>query len=68
MEHIGRHLEKDGKGTIDVLDSSSWNRDKDLELYLLDEGLIVRDQGSWKIGDGKRVRARFDSDYESDEE
>lgn len=68
MEHIGRHLEKDGKDTIDVLDSSSWNRDEELELYLLDEGLIVRDQGHWKIGDGKRVRERFDSDYESDEE
>lgn len=68
MEHIGRHLEKDGKDTIDVLDSSSWNRDEELERYLLDEGLIVREQGGWKIGDGKRVRDRYDSDYESHEE
>ncbi|KAH7379224.1 hypothetical protein DE146DRAFT_308394 [Phaeosphaeria sp. MPI-PUGE-AT-0046c] len=67
MEHIGRHLEKDGKGSIDVLDSSSWNRDEELELYLLDEGLIVNDQGGWKIGDGKRVRDHCDSDYESDD-
>ncbi|KAH7076768.1 hypothetical protein BKA63DRAFT_468709 [Paraphoma chrysanthemicola] len=64
MEHVGRHLEKDRKGSIDMLDVKSWNEDKALEDYLLDEGLIVREHGSWKIGDGKR-RLIGESDEES---
>jgi hypothetical protein len=67
MEHIGRHLEKDRKGSVDMLDIKSWNEDKGLEQYLLDEGLIVKEHGNWKIGDGKR-RAVGESDTDSDAE
>ena len=70
MEHVGRHLEKDRKGSIDMLDIKSWNEDKGLEQYLLDEGLIVKEQGTWKIGDGKprRSSAGESDDEESAEE
>jgi hypothetical protein len=64
MEHVGRHLEKDKKGLMDV---KSWNPDTELERYLLEEGLIVREQGQWKIGAGKplqRAYAESDSDDE----
>tara|TARA_R110002003_G_scaffold59_30_gene5416 strand:+ start:10075 stop:11571 length:1497 start_codon:yes stop_codon:yes gene_type:complete len=67
MEHIGRHLEKDRKASVDMLDIKSWNEDKGLEQYLLDEGLIVKEHGNWKIGDGKR-RAVGESDTDSDAE
>ncbi|KAF2035957.1 hypothetical protein EK21DRAFT_106792 [Setomelanomma holmii] len=67
MEHVGRHLEKDRKGSVDMLDIKSWNEDRGLEQYLLDEGLIVKEHGNWKIGDGKR-KAIGESDEESDAE
>lgn len=66
MEHVGRHLEKDKKGSVDF---KSWNLDTDLERYLLEEGLVVREQGQWKIGDGKPLRQAYDesvSDSDSD--
>jgi hypothetical protein len=65
MEHVGRHLEKDKKGNLNV---KSWNPDSDLEHYLLDEGLIVRQNGAWKIGDGKPLRTVYtESAHDSDE-
>lgn len=55
MEHVGRHLEKDRK-TVS-LDVTTWNEDKELEQWLLEEGLIAHDRnGGWKIGDGKPRR------------
>ena len=70
MEHVGRHLEKDRKAGGVSLDVATWNEDKDLEQWLLDEGLIARDRsGEWKIGDGKPRRHRtIDSEEESDED
>ena len=60
MEHVGRHLEKDREGSVDMLDIKTWNEDKGLEQYLLDEGLIVMEHGGWKIGDGKPRRSADD--------
>jgi hypothetical protein len=68
MEHIGRHLEKDGKGSVDMLNIKSWNTDAGLEQYLVTEGLITREQGGWRIGDGKPVRLNHDSDDDSEED
>jgi hypothetical protein len=69
MEHVGRHFEKDRQGSVDMLDIKSWNEDTGLEQYLLEEGLIIKEQGSWKIGDGKPRRAVFeDSEDESEED
>jgi hypothetical protein len=67
MEHIGRHLEKDGKGG-NMLNVKSWNKDEGLEQYLVDEGLIVMKQSSWMIGDGKPVRTDCAGDDDSSEE
>ncbi|KAF1940243.1 hypothetical protein EJ02DRAFT_406893 [Clathrospora elynae] len=53
MEHVGRHLEKDRKSHADMLDVATWISDKKLEQYLFHEGLIVRDDSGWRIGDGK---------------
>ncbi|KAH3905768.1 hypothetical protein HBI56_211050 [Parastagonospora nodorum] len=65
MEHVGRHLEKDNKGTVGV---QAWNPDSELERYLLDEGLIVRGEGEvWKIGDGKPLRRKREDDYGDEE-
>jgi hypothetical protein len=68
MEHIGHHLEKDGKSSLDMLNITSWNTDERLEQYLIEEGLVVNEQGRWKIGDGKPVRLDYDSDSDSDSE
>lgn len=69
MEHVGRHLEKDRKGANDMLDITTWNVDEELEQYLLTEGLIVREKGEWKIGNGQpKRRATVASDVDSDEE
>lgn len=69
MEHIGRHLEKDNKINVDMLDVASWNVDAVLETYLLEEGLIDRVSGEWQIGDGTPRRlASVGSDDESEEE
>jgi hypothetical protein len=68
MEHIGHHLENHGKVSIDLLDTTSWNADKKLEQYLVEEGLIVMDHTGWKIGNGKPVRLDYDSNDDSDEE
>jgi hypothetical protein len=66
MEHVGRHLEKDKKGTVDV---KSWKPDIDLERYLLEEGLIVHEHGQWRIGDGKPLRRAYaESATDSDDE
>lgn len=53
-----------------LLDCAAWNLDQGLEQYLLDEGLILRAKGEWKIGDGKPRRddAAAESDNESEEE
>ena len=69
MEHVGRHLEKDRKNGIDMLDFASWNLDHGLEQYLIEEGLITREAGVWKIGDGKpRRHVAVDSEDDSEEE
>jgi hypothetical protein len=68
MEHIGHHLEKDGKGNPDMLNIKSWKTDKGLELYLIEEGMVANEHGDWKIGDGKPVRLDYDSDDSSEEE
>lgn len=68
MEHVGRHLEKDRNNGADMLDCASWNMDQSLEQYLLDEGLIVRAKGEWKIGDGKPRRDAAAESDESEEE
>jgi hypothetical protein len=68
MEHVGRHLEKDGS-RLEMLDPATWNVDEKLERYLIDEGLIVRDGAAWKIGDGKpRKSVLSDSDADSEED
>jgi hypothetical protein len=68
MEHVGRHLEKDGS-RLEMLDPATWNGDEKLERYLIDEGLIVRDGAAWKIGDGKpRKSVLSDSDADSEED
>ncbi|KAF1911567.1 hypothetical protein BDU57DRAFT_560308 [Ampelomyces quisqualis] len=66
IEHVGRHLEKDNRRSNDILDTRAWNKDEELERYLLDEGLIVWEHGEWRISDGKRVRRDYDSDDDSD--
>lgn len=65
MEHVGRHLEKDKNTTVNMLDIKSWNKDENLEKYLLNEGLVVHEHGGWKIGDGKPRRP--DADDSDDE-
>jgi hypothetical protein len=68
MEHVGRHLEKDG-GRLEMLDPATWNVDDRLERYLMEEGLVARDGAAWKIGDGKpRRSAAADSDADSEED
>ncbi|KAH8732858.1 hypothetical protein GQ44DRAFT_6915 [Phaeosphaeriaceae sp. PMI808] len=68
MEHVGRHLEKDRKGNVDMLDISLWNKDSKLEGYLLEQGLIVMDQGNLKIGNGKPTRLDGEESNEESEE
>jgi hypothetical protein len=69
MEHVGRHLEKDHKSRVDMLDPATWNPDEMLEGYLVGEGLVIRDGSAWKIGDGKSRRGAAlssDTEYEED--
>jgi hypothetical protein len=66
MEHVGRHLEKDQSRRRDMLDVKAWKRDEALEQYLLEEGLIVRDTGGWRIGDGKPRRAAMIEEEEEE--
>lgn len=57
LEHIARHLEKDRKLDHHSFLPSPQKRDEELERYLLEEGLIARDDaGNWTIGDGKPRR------------
>jgi hypothetical protein len=56
MEHVGRHLEKYRKCEVEVAGVASWNGDKALQEYLVEEGLIVQGKFGWKIGDGKARR------------
>jgi hypothetical protein len=51
MEHVGRHLDKERKGKGN-LGHESWNRDEGLERWLVGEGLVVFEDGEWKIGTG----------------
>lgn len=67
MEHVGKHLEKDRKILPNMLDADTWNDDKELEIYLIEEGLITREGAHWKIGDGKpnrQVKEETDSEEE----
>jgi hypothetical protein len=68
MEHIGHHLENHAVSNIDLLNTKIWKTDNTLEHYLVEEGLIVREHGGWKIGNGKPVRLHYDSDEDSDED
>jgi hypothetical protein len=64
MEHVGRHLEKEHKGT--TLDITAWREDEELEQWLVSEGLITQDRGGhWKLGDGKPLRD-LDDDSQDD--
>jgi hypothetical protein len=68
MEHVGRHLEKDRKSRVDMLDPATWNSDEMLERYLVNESIVIEDGSGWKIGDGKPRRgAALNSDSESEE-
>ncbi|KAF2874917.1 hypothetical protein BDV95DRAFT_473215, partial [Massariosphaeria phaeospora] len=68
QEHVGRHLEKDRKSGGAPIDIATWKKDKMLEQWLLDEGLIAHDRsGAWKLGDGKPLRS-FASDDSGDDE
>jgi hypothetical protein len=69
MEHIGRHLEKDRKVGSVIGHVSTWNIDKDLERWLLDEGIISLDKvDNWKIGDGRpRRHGPSDEDTSDDD-
>jgi hypothetical protein len=57
MEHVGRHLEKERKGS-GSLGPERWNRDEDLERWLVTEGLVVYEGDGWRIGDGKPRRVQ----------
>ncbi|KAF2750553.1 hypothetical protein M011DRAFT_174050 [Sporormia fimetaria CBS 119925] len=55
MEHVGRHLEKDKE--VRGLPVENWERDRELENWLVAEGLVVRgESGEWKIGGGRPKR------------
>ena len=57
MEHIGRHLEKDRKEGFKFSDVNRWIVDKELEKWLLGEGIIeVDDNDQWRIGNGRPNR------------
>jgi hypothetical protein len=64
LEHVGRHLEKEGKGSVDVRE---WKRDEGLERYFLDEGIVVGEGAGWRIGDGKPRRRENGGDGEEEE-
>lgn len=66
MEHVGRHLEKDRKNGVEMLDISSWKVDTALEQYLMNEDLIVWEGGEWSIGDGKSRRVGSESSEDDD--
>jgi hypothetical protein len=69
MEHIGRHLEKDRKEGLKLGDVGKWAVDKDLEKWLLDEGIIdVGKDGQWRIGNGRPVRYTHDNDEREEKE
>lgn len=66
MEHIGRHLEKDRKVGSTIGHVATWNVDKSLEQWLLDEGIIALDKsGNWKLGDGRPHRQIASDDGET---
>ncbi|KAF2489932.1 hypothetical protein BU16DRAFT_544278 [Lophium mytilinum] len=63
MEHVGRHLEKDRKAGGAPTDTKDWQPDKELEQWLVVEGLIEDDRsGGWKLGDGKPKRGAEEDD------
>lgn len=69
MEHIGRHLEKDRKVGSGIGHVATWNIDKELEQWLLNEGIIVFDKvGNWRFGDGRPRRLGASDDDASDED
>lgn len=69
IEHVGRHLEKDRKCEVDMLDCRTWLPDTSLQQYLIDEGLITNKHGQWNIGDGKsRRRSALTCEEDSEED
>lgn len=66
MEHIGKHLERDRKEGFKLCNVESWIVDKELEQYLLEEGIIIMKNGQWTIGDGKPRRDRDEDEDEAD--
>ena len=67
MEHIGRHLEKDRKDGGRLGDVEGWTVDKELETWLLEEGIVdVGKDGGWRIGNGRPTRYTRE-DAEGDE-
>ncbi|KAF2806842.1 uncharacterized protein BDZ99DRAFT_465613 [Mytilinidion resinicola] len=68
MEHVGRHLEKDRKAGGAPTDIKDWQHDKELEQWLVAEGLIEVDRsGGWKLGDGKPKRGAEEDDDEDED-
>lgn len=69
MEHIGRHLEKDRKEGLQLSDFDRWTVDKELEKWLLDEGIIdMEDNGQWRIGNGRPNRYTHDHEEVDEKE
>ncbi|KAL1651177.1 hypothetical protein SLS58_000515 [Diplodia intermedia] len=58
MEHVGRHFEKDPKGSdAKMYGVERWREDGVLEKWLREEGLIELDaRGSWRLGSGAPKR------------
>jgi hypothetical protein len=52
LEHVACHLERNQKDP-DIIDPAYWRIGAELEDYLLREGLIIRENGAWRIGDGR---------------
>lgn len=66
MEHVGKHLEKDRKIFAGMFNCKTWHQDQNLENYLVEEGLIVKEANTWKIGNGKPKR--HNGEHSDDEE
>ena len=69
MEYVGRYLEKDHKLLSFASEPKDWISDPELEKYLVEEGLIRRDQdGNWSISNGKPLRRKDGPDEDADDD
>lgn len=53
MDHIATHLERFRKQASKVPLAHEWKEDKELEIWLEQEGLIEMNKGKWQLGDGR---------------